>query len=111
MYTLNKPEIPTPFSGEFLFDQGGARIKITQDLIGPDCKSIDLKVIAVSDGKMPSEIVFKRFEVREGVPVVPIQQQEEMIERAGFRRDSEKANEMAATLKMFEGQGDGSSSV
>ena len=72
MFTLNQPEIPTPFSGQGLLDQGGARIKLSKELLGDDCKVVELKVIAVTEGKMPSEVAYRKYEIREGMPPKPV---------------------------------------
>ena len=78
MYTLNKEEIPTPHSGQFLFDKD-ARITLSKELIGADCKVVELKVIAVTRDKLPSEVAYKRYEIREGLGPKAIEQEEENI--------------------------------
>lgn len=47
----------------FLLDKN-ARIPLTKEVLGPDCKVAELKVIAVTRDKMPSEVAYKRYELR-----------------------------------------------
>ena len=79
MFTLNAEEIPTPYSGEFLRDQGGAQITLTRELLGPDCKEVILKVIAVTKDKLPSEVAYKRYTIKEGLAKKPVTGEEDRI--------------------------------
>lgn len=65
VYTINKEEIPTPFSG-FRSDPTG-RILLSKELIGADCKVVELKVIAVKEGRLPSEVAYRRYEINESL--------------------------------------------
>ena len=72
MFTLNKGEIPTPFSGEFQLDKGGAVITLTRERIGADCKVVELKVIAITEGKLPSEVAYRKYEINERLQPKPL---------------------------------------
>ena len=63
VFTLNKDEIPTPFSGTFYHP--GAGLKLTKELVG-DADKVELKVIAVQEGSLPSEVAYKCFRIKEG---------------------------------------------
>jgi hypothetical protein len=64
-YTLNKDEIPTPFSGEFYHQ--GAKLHLTKEVIGAETTQVELKVIAVQEGTLPSEVAYRCYKVKEGV--------------------------------------------
>jgi len=66
---MNKEEIPTPFAG-FRPDPTG-QILLSKEFIGADCKVVELKVIAVTEGKLPSEVAYKRYEIKEGMAPKP----------------------------------------
>ena len=53
-------------------DQGGARIIFSKERIGIDCKVVELKVIAVTQGKLPSEVAYRKYEIREGLAPKPV---------------------------------------
>lgn len=70
MYTLNQEEIPTPYSGNFLYDKS-ARIILSKEALGVNCKVVELKVIAVAKDQMPSVIAYKRYDMKEGLRTKP----------------------------------------
>mmetsp|Transcript_6951 Transcript_6951/g.8360 ORF Transcript_6951/g.8360 Transcript_6951/m.8360 type:complete len:85 (+) Transcript_6951:806-1060(+) len=78
MYTLNKEEIPTPHAGNFLSDKH-AKIILTKELIGADCKVVELKVIAVTKDKLPSEVAYRRYEMKEELRPKDVQREEDRI--------------------------------
>ena len=49
-YTLNKAEIPTPFQGEHYDISTGWGLKLTKELLGPDCTKAEIKVISFRIG-------------------------------------------------------------
>jgi len=108
MFTINKEEIPTPFEGQILNDKD-ARITLSKELIGADCKFVEIKVIAVTQEKLPSEVAYKRYEIREGLNPKPIQQEEDrIIAPSGLQNVTSSGNpdEMhKSVLDQFKGGG------
>lgn len=45
---------------------------MSRDLIGADCKTVELKVISVTEGKLPSLVARKVYEIREGLQPKPV---------------------------------------
>lgn len=63
-YTLNKDEIPTPFSNTYYHP--GAKLTLSKELLGNDVTQVELKVIAVQEGVFPSEVAYKCYKIKEG---------------------------------------------
>ena len=73
--------IPTPFQGQ-LYDYG-AKIRLTREFVeAQESTTIELKVIGVVEGMIPSEVSSHTFEVKEGVKPVLVQPAHEMVTRA-----------------------------
>lgn len=90
-YTINSQEIPTPFSG-YTYDpeNPGTKLRLTKDDIlklektytsDPSKLLVELKVIAVVEGIMPSEVASCSYEVREGQKPIRVEQSFEQITR------------------------------
>lgn len=45
---------------------------LSKELIGADCKHVELKVIAVTEGKLPSEIAHREYVIREDLDPKPV---------------------------------------
>ena len=62
-YTLNKAEIPTPFQGEHYDIATGWGLKLTKELLGPDCTKAEIKVISFRIGQLPSFVGIKTYKM------------------------------------------------
>ena len=82
-YTLNSNQIPGPLNyksdGEFFRPE--EKLKLTRELLKGQ-KHATFKVIAVVEGKLPSEIAQKTFIIKENLPPTPIEK-EDFIKPAG----------------------------
>ena len=98
-FTLNKDEVPTPFSGEF-YDKN-RKIVLSKELLGEDCKIVEIKVIAIQDKKLPSEVAYKRYELNERLQPKEIGRDEEGIIAANPLDIIGQANSSADLLRQF----------
>jgi hypothetical protein len=69
-YTLNKDEIPTPFSGTYYHP--GAKLTLNKELLGAAVQ-VELKVIAVQEGTLPSEVAYRCYKVKEGAKLIKVE--------------------------------------
>ena len=67
-YTLNKAEIPTPFQGEHYDISTGWGLKLTKELLGPDCTKAEIKVISFRIGQLPSFVAVKTYKMVDNKP-------------------------------------------
>lgn len=73
--------IPTPFQG-ILYDYG-AKIKLTRELVKDlGTNTVELKVIAVVEGMIPSEVSSHIYEVQENLRPILVQPAHEIMTRA-----------------------------
>ena len=70
-FTINQEEIPTLFTG-FQYVQG-TRITLSKALIG-DATKVDLKVVAIQEGRIPSEVAYQTYEMKEGLHPIPVEE-------------------------------------
>ena len=103
MLTLNQEEIPTPFSGMFFRDKE-AWIELSPELIGPNCSVVELKVIAVAENKMPSEVAFKRYELKADIqPKQPLAEDGQGIREANMMEFIQRNKSVDVLLSGGEG--------
>ena len=63
-------------------------ITLSRENLGADCKVVELKVIAVTKDKLPSEVAYKRYEIKEGLAPKKALNDEHVIIPAAYIEDN-----------------------
>lgn len=80
---MNSTEIPTPYTGEYVSGKN-ARFTLSSIIKG-DCKVVELKVIAIAKDRMPSEVSYKRYELRHGIQPKKVQQEDSIVQVSAWQ--------------------------
>lgn len=83
-YTLNKEEIPTPYQGESYDPDHVRKIILSKELLGPNCDKAELKVIGFVEGRLPSLVAVKTYQLRADKPTIDLQEKAQHIVRPQF---------------------------
>ena len=76
LFTINTERIPTPILSPLLPEEkgiqgGGKRLKLSKEFVanelGQACTKLDVKVIAVAPGLIPSEVAQHFYELKAGL--------------------------------------------